>query len=87
MIELGFPEIAVRDWQGIVAPVGTPALVLKQLSTAIGQALSRQETKDRLRSLAVYAVEESDPQAFSRFMASELRRWAAVAKAANLQAE
>lgn len=87
LIELGFPEIAVRDWQGIVAPVGTPALVLKQLSTAIGQVLSRQETKDRFRSLAVYAVDESDPQAFTRFMASEVRRWAAVAKTANLQAE
>ena len=87
LIELGFADIAVRDWQGIVAPAGTPAAVLERLSTAIGQALSHQETRDRLRSLALYAVEDSDPQTFSQFVRSELRRWAAVAKSANLHAE
>ena len=87
LIELGFPEIAVRDWQGMVAPAGTPVPVLNRLSTAIGRALARQETKDRLRSLALYAVDDSDPQAFSQFMASELKRWAAVAKRANLHAD
>ena len=87
LIELGFTQVAVRDWQGIVAPAGTPAVVLNRLSTAIGQALLRQETQDRLRSLALYAVDDSDPHTFGQFMESELRRWAAVAKTANLQAE
>lgn len=87
LVELGFPEIAVRDWQGIVAPAGTPAPTLDRLSAAIGRALNRQETRDRLRSLSVQPVDESDPRAFSRFMASELDRWAAVAKTAHLQPE
>src|SRR5262249_9626026 len=31
MIELGFPELKLSDWQGIVAPAGTPPEVIERL--------------------------------------------------------
>jgi tripartite-type tricarboxylate transporter receptor subunit TctC len=87
LTELGFPDISVRDWQGIVAPVGTPQPVLDRLSTALRDALGRPEVKQRLRNLGLEPVEDSGPAQFNAFVASELKRWAAVARTAGLQAE
>jgi tripartite-type tricarboxylate transporter receptor subunit TctC len=85
--ELGFPGVTVRDWQGIVAPAGTAPAVLKQLSDAISEALARPEIQERLRGLGLEPVEHSDPEQFSVFFRSEVQRWAAVARAAGLQAQ
>jgi tripartite-type tricarboxylate transporter receptor subunit TctC len=70
----------------VVAPAGTPATALQRLSTAFGQALARAEVRERLQALAIEPVTQSDPEQFSAFFASELRRWAALAKVAGLQA-
>jgi tripartite-type tricarboxylate transporter receptor subunit TctC len=85
--ELGFPGIIVRDWQGIVAPAGTPQAVLDRLSNAMRDALAHPELQERLRTLGMEPVETSDPHQFSVFLGSEVRRWAAVARASGLQAQ
>ena len=85
--ELGFPDIAVRDWQGIVAPTGTPRPVLDRLSATLRTVLERPEVKERLRSFGMETVESSDPLSFTEFFRDELRRWAVVARTAGLRAD
>jgi tripartite-type tricarboxylate transporter receptor subunit TctC len=85
--ELGYPGITVRDWQGIVAPAGTPPALLKRISDATGAALARPEVQERLRAMATEPVHDSDPDQFRAFFASELLRWAGVAASAGLQAQ
>lgn len=85
--ELGFPDIAVRDWQGIVAPAGTPQAILNRLATVLQVALGRPEVKDRLRTLGMEAVESSGPLQFTQFFTAELKRWSGVARMAGLRAE
>jgi tripartite-type tricarboxylate transporter receptor subunit TctC len=85
--ELGFPGIIVRDWQGIVAPAGTPAIVLKRLSDAIRIALESPEMQERLAALGMEPVLDSSPGQFAAFMDSEVKRWAAVSKRSGLQAQ
>lgn len=85
--ELGYPEIVVRDWQGIVAPAATPPSVLKRLADALGETLARPETRERLAALALEPVADSDPAAFAAFLASEVARWSALARKINLQAQ
>jgi tripartite-type tricarboxylate transporter receptor subunit TctC len=85
--ELGFPGITARDWQGIVAPAGTPPLVLKRLSDAIGIALESPQMRERLAALGMEPVRDSSPAQFATFLASEVRRWAAVSKRSGLQAQ
>jgi len=85
--ELGFQDIAVRDWQGIVAPAGTPQSVLNRLASAMRTVLDRTEVRDRLRNLAMEVVEDSGPAQFAEFVGAELRRWAGVAHAAGMRAE
>ena len=85
--ELGFAGLTVRDWQGIVAPAGTPQAVLDRLSNAIGDAIARPELQERLRALGMEPVQTSDPREFSAFFDSEVKRWAAIARASGLQAQ
>lgn len=85
--QLGFPRITARDWQGVVAPAGTPPAVLERLSQAMARALEDPETQAGLRALGMEAVHDSGPRQFSSFLASELDRWAAVAKSSGLQAQ
>ena len=85
--ELGFASMTVRDWQGIVAPANTPQAVLAKLSGAIRDAVSRPELQERLRKLGMEPVLNSDPEQFGAFFGSELKRWAAVARASGLQAQ
>lgn len=85
--EAGFPEIVVRDWQGIVAPAGTPRAVLQRLSDAIGEAALRPEVRDKLRALAIEPAESSGPEPFAEFFASEVRRWGALARSAGIKAQ
>ena len=85
--ELGFTRMAVRDWQGIVAPASTPQPVLARLSNAIQEAVSRPEMQERLRKLGMEPVQDSDPERFASFLGSEVNRWAAVARASGLQAQ
>src|SRR6185503_1699675 len=85
--ELGFTGMAVRDWQGLVAPANTPQPVLARLSNAIREAVSRPEMQERLRKLGMEPVQDSDPERFTAFLGSEVKRWAAVARASGLQAQ
>lgn len=85
--ELGHPGIAVRDWQGLVAPARTPAGVLKRIADSLGAALARADVQARLRAMAMEPVSDSGPDQFRAFFASEVRRWAAVAAEGGIQAQ
>lgn len=37
--EIGFPQVAVDNWQGVVAPKGTPKAVIDKLNKSINQVL------------------------------------------------
>jgi tripartite-type tricarboxylate transporter receptor subunit TctC len=85
--QLGFASSAVRDWQGIVAPAGTPTVILQQLSEALGKAVQDREVRERFYALDLQVVTDSNPEAFREVLRSELARWAAVARAAHLHAD
>ena len=37
--EIGFPQVAVDNWQGVVAPKGTPKAIIDKLNKSINQVL------------------------------------------------
>jgi tripartite-type tricarboxylate transporter receptor subunit TctC len=85
--EIGFPGIAARDWQGVVAPAGTPRPIVEELSRAISKALENPELLKRLVLIGMEPVHDSGPREFDQFLDSEIKRWAAIAKASGLQAQ
>jgi len=86
MIEAGFPDFVVRDWQGIVARTGVPADVVGKINGALRSAMQSQDVRAVLTKLGADAA-VSTPEEFGKLIDSEIARWAKVAKAANIRVE
>ena len=81
------PGFDVSIWYSLVLPAGTTQLIVDKLNQAAVKALESPDLKAKLSSLGV-ETRPSSPQELAAFVASELQRWSAVARAANLvQAE
>jgi tripartite-type tricarboxylate transporter receptor subunit TctC len=86
MIEAGFPDFVVRDWQGIVARAGTPAEAVQKINGAIRRAMQEHEVRAVLARLGADAAAGS-PEEFAELIDVEIARWAKVAKAAGIRVE
>jgi tripartite-type tricarboxylate transporter receptor subunit TctC len=86
MAEAGVPNIVVSDWQGILAPRGTPKPIVDKLAADIGNVLRDSRNQERFASLG-FEVIASSPQEFREAIVSEIQRWAKVVKDANIKAE
>jgi tripartite-type tricarboxylate transporter receptor subunit TctC len=82
--ELGMPDYTVTTWYGIWAPKGTAPEVQQHVADEVRKAMQSDELK------AVWVQQGADfpnltqPQ-FAAFIDSEVKRWAVVAKAANVR--
>jgi tripartite-type tricarboxylate transporter receptor subunit TctC len=80
--ELGFPDIALTAWYGVIARAGTPAPIVARLNDELLKALRRPEVKEKL---VTAAVEPSGlgPEEFGVFIKADLARWGQAARAAE----
>jgi tripartite-type tricarboxylate transporter receptor subunit TctC len=85
--ELGYPEIEMRDWHGIVAPRHTPPAILSRLGDEIAAAVSHNEVQEQLAALGASPAMDSTPARFGALIRSDLARWAKVVREAGIQAD
>ncbi len=83
MIEGGVPDYEVTTFNGIVAPAGTPDAVIRLLNAAINEGLRTPDMRTTIHALGAVPTPVT-PAAFGAYIAAEGRKWAAVAKAANV---
>jgi tripartite-type tricarboxylate transporter receptor subunit TctC len=86
MVEAGVPDFVATLLTGIVAPAGTPAPIVGKLNGAINASL---KTAEMTEILAKFGSQPriGSPQEFATFLAGETRRWADIAKAANVSVD
>lgn len=82
--ESGLPDIQAVPWFAYMAPKGTPPEVVQRMSREIAAVLKDPETQKRLQT-AYFDPVGSTPEALSRFMDEELRRWKPVIERAGLK--
>lgn len=70
--ELGYHDMNISSWQGIVAPRGTPNIKIAELNRAIATALKDPVVRDKLLQAGFYPV--SDTPAQSRSLAESTYR-------------
>jgi tripartite-type tricarboxylate transporter receptor subunit TctC len=83
MVESGIPGFVATLLTGVVAPAGTPAPIVGKLNGVINDSLKGPEMKD----LAARFGSEpriGSPAEFGAFLAGETRKWADIAKRANV---
>ncbi|HVO88091.1 MAG TPA: tripartite tricarboxylate transporter substrate binding protein [Casimicrobiaceae bacterium] len=86
MREAGYPPVVGSAWNGIVGPAGVPPDVVARLNGEIARVLEAPETRQHFAATGMEPGRGS-PQRFAEFLHAETEKWAAVIKAANIQAE
>jgi len=71
----GLEGFAFEQWQGVLAPRGTPAPILARMSAALLHALEREEARRAISQLGLEPIGDG-PEAFARRLERESRLWA-----------
>lgn len=82
--ESGVPGFDAPIWTALMAPKGTPAPVLEMLRANLKEILAEKDTVDRFVALGMEPG-NTDAHALTERISSDIKRWAAVAKAANIK--
>jgi tripartite-type tricarboxylate transporter receptor subunit TctC len=83
MKEAGYPNFVTATWNGVLAPKGTPAAVVKRLEAATLKVASGAEFKNRVNALGG-EVKLLGGAAFRDFAHAEYRHWGAIIKNAGV---
>ena len=86
MAEAGLPDVTVYTWSGLLGPRGIPKPVVTRLYAEASKALATPSVRDRFLADGAEIV-ASTPEQFATHVRSELKRWGAVIKAANITPE
>jgi len=86
MIEAGVPGYEVANWWGVLAPAGMPAALVNRLNKEIGEVLKADEVQKRFAAEASETITMT-PEAFRKYLAQEMQKWAQVAKTAGIKPE
>ena len=84
--EQGLAQYEVDSWNALAAPAGTPAAVIERLRRATQEAAQQAALRSTLRELGVKA-RSSSPAELQALLASEIRHWGEVVKAARIEPE
>ena len=82
--EAGINGMEAGLWYGFVAPKKTPKPIVAKLNTEVNRALQQPDLRERFAAMSVEIIGGS-PEAFARYMESELKRWGEVVRAANIR--
>jgi len=86
MIEAGVPDYVVTSFFGVAAPGGTPAPVVARLNAVINASLTSDALRASLKKLGAEPTVVT-PEAFTAFIAAELRKWTMIADTAGIKVD
>jgi tripartite-type tricarboxylate transporter receptor subunit TctC len=77
--ELGFKDMVINQWIGIVAPKNLNPSILNKMSKEIGVVLEKPEIKAKLQEVGLTSKSMS-PVEFETFLKTSIQRWAELNK-------
>jgi tripartite-type tricarboxylate transporter receptor subunit TctC len=83
---LGLPAYEALNWQGLFAPAGTSAPVVRRLADETIKVLNAADVRARLAELGFDPVGNT-PAQFSAFVVAEQKKWIQLIKAAGIKPE
>jgi tripartite-type tricarboxylate transporter receptor subunit TctC len=85
MAETGYP-VDASYWFGLVAPAGTPPVVLARLEKALVDVLATPEVRKRLSEMGAI-VQPLDGKQFGDYIRAEIAKWAGIVSKAGVKPE
>ncbi|QWE11987.1 tripartite tricarboxylate transporter substrate binding protein [Polynucleobacter sp. AP-Titi-500A-B4] len=84
--ELGYPKVEVLNWQGLIAPKGTPKEIIDKLNAAANEALKDPQLRELMLSQG-NEIGGGTPADFAALIRSESIKWGAVVRIAKIKPE
>jgi tripartite-type tricarboxylate transporter receptor subunit TctC len=84
--EQGLKGYSSYNWNGVLAPAGTPRAVIDRIHAILSKSLTNPDTRKVMDAIG-YEVSGEGPAEYAAFIKSETEKWAKVAKAAGIQPE
>jgi tripartite-type tricarboxylate transporter receptor subunit TctC len=82
--EAGLAGYDASVWWGLVAPAKTPKEIVAKLSAEALKAVEDAGVREKLTGLGA-VIDPAGPDAFGKFLADEIEKWARVIKASAIQ--
>jgi tripartite-type tricarboxylate transporter receptor subunit TctC len=86
MAEAGVPGFESYNWQGVIAPAGTPREIIERLNREVNAILTQTSARNLITSTGS-EVGGGTPEVFGALIRSETEKWAKVVKQAGIQPE
>ena len=84
--ETVIPNFDVNTWFGFAVPTGTPNEIIVKLNQEINKALDSNDAQKKLIALGIETA-GGTPNQLKVFLKEDLKKWANVAKIANIKPE
>jgi len=86
LAEAGVPEVVAGTWFALLAPAGTPKAIASKLEAASRQVAASEDFRTRMKGLSGTSIGSTADELTAQ-MKSEVQRWSAVVKEANIKFE
>ena len=84
--QVGYPQIEVLNWQGLIGPKGLPQAIVDKLNAAVNKVLADAKVRESILAQS-NEVGGGTPEDFASLIRSESAKWGAVVKAGNIRPE
>lgn len=82
--ESGLPDFEAYSWQGMIAPVATPAAAVERLSAELMKAVKSEAVGKRLAEIGVEPAPATSAE-FTRLVRAQAAMWGEVIRKANIK--
>jgi tripartite-type tricarboxylate transporter receptor subunit TctC len=82
--EVGFPDLIIQDWFGILVKTGTPTDTIVSLNGAMNKALAKPSIRAAIEKMAAEPA-GGTPGEFGQFLKSQVAHWGKVVKDAGIK--
>ena len=87
MQEAGIGDFDISQWQGVLAPAGTPRDIVNRLNAEILKALNAPEVRERLVTQGGNEIVVGTPEDLASLIRSDLQKYAKLVRDAKIPAQ
>ncbi len=86
LVEAGVEGFEMREWEGIVAPAGTPEAIIQKWNAELARIMQKPDVLKRLGALGMQPADANTPAEFHDLIRSELDTWSEVIQRSGIEA-
>jgi tripartite-type tricarboxylate transporter receptor subunit TctC len=75
VVELGYPDLVMSTWFGLVVPRAMPRPVVDRVNAQLMKVLAAPDVIDKMKAIGAEAATPNSPEQFEQFLKDDVARW------------